>query len=419
MVSPAQGKADNIAAVTDPQLFLKTVTAAFTKLQDQCIRPAEGYIHYDYLTPAGFYKQMWDWDGFFIGCHLASENKNSTKYLKWWVLDFANSADSEGYVSGCITTQGPRRIFGKFAMKPFLSQGAYLASKWSNDFSWITPAVYKELKSVLHYREVSQYDARYKLFFWANAMQSGADDNVALTNDPDDQNAILGADINTFQLREYISMEKIASKLGYVSDAAVFSAKADALKRSIMKHLWFPNDHSFFNIRRDNGRPVKRISYSNFVPLIEGTALLSKKEGRKMIKKYLWNKDQMFAAYGLRSLSKQDADYNNKAIIIPYSNWRGPVWIVANYLYFIGLKKYGFNKEAKKLSIILGNLVLRDIHACGSMHEDYNSDTGTPLAPTAEQSKNGIFTGFVGWDLLVQNMLEGTVKDKWMLLDLE
>ncbi len=32
----------------------------------------------------------------------------------------------------------------------------------------------------------------------------------------------------------------------------------------------------------------------------------------------------MLAPYGLRSLSKQDPDYNNAAIIVPYSNWQGP-----------------------------------------------------------------------------------------------
>ncbi|HEY4063325.1 MAG TPA: trehalase family glycosidase [Puia sp.] len=401
-----------------PQALLKAVTSAFMTLQSKCIRPAEGYLRHDYLIPAGYYKQMWDWDGFFIGCHLASENKGNIKYLKEWVLNFANSADTAGYVSGCITTEGPRPIFGKFSMKPFLSQGTYLASKWSNDFGWITPAIYDRLRSVLRYRESTQYDPAYGLFFWDNAMQSGADNNVALTNDPKDQAAILGTDINTFQLREYRSMSRIAAALGHPSDEAAYAAKADKLKKAIMGHLWFPKEHSFFNIRRDNGRPLRRISYSNFVPLIEGVELLPEAEGREMIKKYLLNKDHMLAGFGLRSLSKQDSAYNNRAIITPYSNWQGPVWVIANYLYFIGLEKYGFKKEARELSLTLGSMVLHDVEACGSMHEDYDADTGAPLAPTAAQSKNGVFTGFVGWNLLVQNMLEGSLQDRQMLLDL-
>jgi alpha,alpha-trehalase len=400
------------------ELLLDTISQKFAYLQSQCIRPAERYIKYDYLIPAGFYKQMWDWDGFFIGCHLASKGAEEAKYLKWWVLNFAGSTDSIGYVPGCITTEGPRPIFGKFSMKPFICQGAYLVSKWTDDFRWINPTVYEKLKLILSYRESTQYDPKYGLFFWDNAMQSGADNNVALTNDENDKSAILATDINTFQFREYISMSKIARELGNTADAINYERKAKNLKNEIIKYLWFNKEVSFFNIRRDNGLPIKRISYSNFVPLIEGEALLPLKEGRAMIRKYLWNKEHMLAPFGLRSLSEKDSDYNNEAIIIPYSNWQGPVWIVANYLYFTALKKYGFDKEAKKLSVTLAELVFKDIETCGSMHEDYHSETGAPLAPTAEQSKNGIFTGFIGWNLLVENMLKEVLNKEKLLLNL-
>ncbi len=50
------------------------------------------------------------------------------------------------------------------------------------------------------------------------------------------------------------------------------------------------------------------------------------------------------------------------------------------------------------------------------MHENHHADTGAPLAPTAEQSPGGVFSGFVGWNLTVENMLEGAVNDDWMLL---
>ena len=412
------GQTQKAINIQNQDALLQKIQSKFSALQVQSIRPAEGYIKYDYLIPAGFYKQMWDWDGFFIGCHLASESKENAKYLKWWVLNFANSADSTGYVPGCITIRGPRPIFGKFAMKPFLSQGAFLASKRMNDFSWITPAVYQELKNVLSYREQTQYDKKYHLFFWDNGGESGADNSVVLTNDKNDPDAIIGVDINTFQYREYVSMSKIAARLGRMSDVSIYKAKASELKNDMMKYLWFSKDHSFFNIRRDKGKAIKRVSYSNFVPLIEGSQFLSEKEGREMIKKYLLNKEYMNAPFGFRSLSKQDVGYNNKAIIDPYSNWQGPIWINANYLYYTALKKYGFIQEANELSTILAKVVLKDIESCGSMHEDYNADTGEPLSPTAAQSENGIFTGFVGWNLLVENMLEESYKGKPLMLDL-
>jgi alpha,alpha-trehalase len=401
--------------MTDLKELLNEVSAEFARLRPQSIRPAEGFIKHDYLIPAGFYKQMWDWDGFFIGCHLAHRSREEAEYLKGWALNFVELIDEEGYVTGCITTTGPNPLFGKFAMKPFLAQGAYFASLRLEDFSWIT-GIYKDLERVIQYREKTEFDERHGLFAWDIAIQSGADNNVVLTNDENDRNAVEAADASTFQLREYIAMAKIAERIGRELEAGLYAQKARALQDAMLEHLWFAEDSSFFNIRRDTGAPLKRISYSNFLPLIQN--LLPREEGRGMIEAYLWNEGHMLGPYGLRSLSKQDKDYNNENMIKPYSNWQGPVWPVANYLYSIALKNYGFEREAAELARRLGTLALGDIRACGSMHENYHADTGAPLAPTAEQTPGGVFTGFVGWNLTVENILEGVVEDRWMLLEL-
>ena len=271
------------------------------------------------LIPAGYYKQMWDWDGFFIEGHLAQQSPDQAKYLKWWVLDFAGAIDHDGYVAGCITTKGPRPLMGKFAMKPFLAQGAVIASERMGDYEWVRP-VWESLRKVITYREQTQFDPKYGLFFWENSISSGADNNVALTNDEKDKSAILATDISTFQLREYKAMAQLADKLGEPAEAAGYRKKAADLKAAMLEHMWFAKEAMFYNIRRDTGKPVKRISYSNFVPLIDD--ILPEKSAKEMIHRYLWNKDYMLAPYGIRSLSKQDPEYNNISEIVPYSNWQ-------------------------------------------------------------------------------------------------
>jgi alpha,alpha-trehalase len=390
------------------------VAKVYAQLEPRSIRPAEGFIKYDYLIPAGYYKEMWDWDGFFIGVHLAHQSREKAEYLKWWVLNFAGAIDKDGYVAGCITTKGPRPLMGKFAMKPFLAQGALISSERLGDYGWVKP-IWKNLRKLVSYRESTQYDSKWGLFFWENAMSSGADNNLALSNDPDDKNAILATDLSTFQLREYKAMARLAEKLGEHAEAVEYQTKAERLRSAMLEHMWFGDDSMFFNVRRDNGKPIKRISYSNFVPLIDN--ILPDDSAKKMIRNYLWNPDQMLAPYGLRSLSKHDPDYNNVSMIEPYSNWQGPVWINANYLDYIALKRYGFDAEASHLADSLGRVVLADIKKWGSMHENYNAETGEGLAPTPEQSPNHIFTGFVGWNLLVEDMLECEAKADCDLLE--
>ena len=395
---------------------LQSVKSEFKRIRHRVIRPAEGYLKYPYLIPSGFYSQMWDWDGFFMGNYFASQGK--PEYLKYWALNLIKGIDDEGYVSGCATTKGPRPIFGKFAMKPFLSQGVYLASKKMNDFSWVKEH-YQALMKVLEYRDKTQLDTTYNLYYWDNAMQSGADNNPALNYFwKEDKRSFLACDASTFQLREILAQSKIAEKLGKTEDAEMLLEKAKRLKIALNKYLWCDEDKMYYNVDRETGNFYKRVSYSCFVPLMQNLASI--KNGRAMIEKYLLNPGEMKAKYGFRSLSKQDPDFNNKNIIIPFSNWQGPVWPLSNYIYSIGLKNYDFEKELEWQAQTLGTIALKDIKTSGSMHECYNGDTGETLSPSADHvDKDGNYIGFISWDLCIQNMLEGVIENKWMLLEIE
>ncbi|MBD0778644.1 hypothetical protein HPE56_12645 [Maribacter sp. ANRC-HE7] len=391
-----------------------TLRNDFERQSKKVIQPAEGYLEYPYLIPSGFYKQMWDWDGFFMGNYFVSKGK--PEYLKYWALNLIKGIDQDGYVSGCATTKGPRPIFGKFAMKPFLSQGVYLASKGLKDFSWVKP-YYGQLKKVLEYRERTQQDEKTGLFYWDIAMQSGADNNPAMNYFQEDKRSFLAPDASTLQYKEYKAQAAIAKVLGMDMDAIVYTEKANKLKKAINTYLWSKEDQIYYTIDRETGDFYKRISYSSFVPLMAGIA--PEVEGKAMIGKYLLEPSHMKAKYGFRSLSAKDPDYNNKNIIVPFSNWQGPVWPIANYIYSIGLKKYGFDKEVAWLGNTVGTLLLKDMERHDTMHENYNAETGVALAPSDDHvDENGNIVGFVSWNLCIENVLDGVVNDNWMLLDI-
>ena len=41
------------------------------------------------------------------------------------------------------------------------------------------------------------------------------------------------------------------------------------------------------------------------------------------------------------------------------------------------------------------------------MHENYDAETGAPLAPSGDQSPKGPHEGgFIGWNLLLEDMIE-------------
>jgi alpha,alpha-trehalase len=391
------------AAQTADETLYSELTADFARLAPQTIHPAEGSIKYPYLIPAGYYPQMWDWDGFFIGVHWANQDPADAKYLRDWAISFAASADADGYVAGCITPKGPRPLFGKFAMKPFLAQGAFIAAENLHDFEWIRP-VWPAMERIVAYRRRTQFDEKWGLWFWDNAMQSGADNNAALTNDPKDRSAILAVDASVYAMREYLAMGQIAERLGEKDTSEKYFRLAIETRKAIMAKLWLPDETIFLNRRRDTGAWVRVVSWTSFLPLVNG--LLKPEDGKRMIREHLLNPDEMRSEYGFRSLAKNDPAYNNDAIIDPYSNWRGPIWINANLLDWIALRRYGFKDEAHWLALTLAGELHRDIAKWGWMHEDYSAETGEGLAPTPAQSPGGKFAGFVGWNLLALDMLQ-------------
>ena len=358
-------------------------------------RKAAGALVYDYLCPGGPYDEQWDWDGFFIGVALATADRREAVYLRNWCLNFLLNADTDGYTPGVITPQGRDERLNQ--MKPFLAQGAYLASRFLGDYSWVTP-YFERLTSVVTYRERRLWDSVRGLALWHNAMESGADNNVAFPINDTGESAradrVAGADVNTFVYGEYAAMTSICAALGREEDAAKYRTGAKALREAMSQYLWSATDRSYFNLDIVSGQLIKRMTYSNFVPLWGRVATLE--QGRAQIKAHLLNRDEMWSEHGGRSLAANDPAYNNVNMIKPYSNWQGPVWPIANYLYMQGLLHYGFQEEAGQLARRITRLCLRDVLASGGMHENYDAETGEPLAAP----------GFVGWNLLVPHMTD-------------
>ena len=50
-------------------------------LRNRVIRKANGALLHDYIVPNGVYEELWDWDAFFVGLHLISEDRNDGIYL--------------------------------------------------------------------------------------------------------------------------------------------------------------------------------------------------------------------------------------------------------------------------------------------------------------------------------------------------
>ena len=375
-----------------PNLDDLTLAAAekIGALRSRVLRRAQGALPYDYIVPSGVYEELWDWDAFFVGLHLISDNRADGIYLKNWCLNFLHYTEPDGQTPGGIRPWAGRDA-RLYQIKPLLGQAAYYASLSLAEFGWVEP-VWEKMKAAVTYRERKMSDAATGLVKWWDCLESGADNNAGLVRTY--HNSIAAVDVNAFMVLDYRAMAIIADRIRRQEDAAAFRERAQRLGRAIKAHLWDSDDSTFYSYDTIEKTRLRHITYSNQVAL--WARLASKDQAQAMIERYLLNSRKLWSPHGLRSLAADDPLYNNENVIKPYSNWQGPIWPHANWMFMHALVHYGYQDAAVAVAERVTRLCLEDLDRNGMMHENYHAETGAPL----------VAPDFISWNLLVAQMLE-------------
>lgn len=363
------------------------------------VKPPNSILKHEYMVPAGPYTQLFDWDTYFMGVALSYDRVGEP--LENSVKDFLDFTDenyaSKGYTPREIATDAPDAL--PQMCKPFLAQMALRASQTLNDYDWLREpsggtrlTYYQKLADTLAFWELARR-SRDGLFRWFNGVESGVDNNPAVSDDPADITE--GVDLQCYIYREYLAMASLAARLGKAADAKIYMRKSHELAELVRTKMWSAPERTFLNIDSRTGRFIHINTWTNFVPLWAGIA--TKMEANEMIRAHVLNPREFWSPNGIRTIAAREPLYN------PHSGyWRGPVWIVSNYLLMHGLENYSYKKEAVQLAEETVDVVLKDLRRTGGMNENYNPETGEPDAAGH----------FVSWDLLAEHMLEEAESGK-------
>ncbi|MGA3328949.1 MAG: trehalase family glycosidase [Terriglobia bacterium] len=355
------------------------------KYKESTVRPPQGLLKYEYLVPGGKYSRLFDWDMNFIGVALSYDGKGME--LAHSVQDFLLFTDvsdaRRGWTPREITPEAPEAL--PQMCKPFLAQAALRATRTMGNINWLRDH-YGALASPLQFWETARR-ANDGLFRWFNGGESGVDNNPAVSSYPTDVTE--GVDLQCYLYREYVAMAILSRKLGHTTQGGEFQQQADDLKRLIQQKMWSEADGIFLNIDSRTGQFVRIKSWTNFVPLWAGVA--TREQAQRMIRQHLLNPGEFWAPSGIRTLAADEPLYDPQS-----GYWRGPVWVVSNYLLMHGLMNYGFQREAREIAAKTVSLLLRDLLVHGCMSENYQPETGEPAR--CER--------LVGWNLLAEHMQE-------------
>ncbi len=164
-------------------------------------------------------------------------------------------------------------------------------------------------------------------------------------------------------------------RVGAGADVKGFNDHADQVVQLINNVLWDEQEGMYYDRNEKAGKPVKVKSATCFMPLFAGATTAGR--AKRMIEDHLLNEKEFWLAYPVASYAKTEPDYyqgsNHEC------NWRGSTWAPTNYMIFQGLRRYGFDKEAKELARRLFEMA---IEKNAMLREYYNAETGEGLGQT-------------------------------------
>jgi alpha,alpha-trehalase len=168
--------------------------------------------------------------------------------------------------------------------------------------------------------------------------------------------------LNSLLYKTEKDLEQISKLLGKGSEAKLWRARAEARKQNIEKYLWDGERGFFFDYDFIDG---KRSSYrylTTYYPLWAG---LATPEQAKAVMKNLSGFEQVAGLAMSPENSGAQWDY-------PYG------WAPVQMLAIQGIRRYGFNDDADRLSSKFLSTVLVNFARDGTIREKYNVATASP-----------------------------------------
>jgi hypothetical protein len=326
------------------------------------------------------YNEFYDWDLYFENLYLSYFGVS--EYCFTNLKEFLNREQPDGYVNRSLIKQRDRQQF-----KPFLAQLAVLGCKQNHDdYEWLRGQYYDRL--VKYLGKWFSYDSDHNgLPVWNSADAAGTDNQWSRAGALS-AFEVEGVDLASYLIRELRAMSVIAGHLNLKSDSASFDEHADRVIGLINTVLWDEAGGMYFDRNEKTGKRVYVKSATNFMPLFAGAAPPAR--ARRMIHEHLLNQEEFWLNYPVASYAKSEPDYYQGSH--RECNWRGPTWAPTNYMIFQGLRRYGYQADARELATRLFDMALLKNSA---LREYYNAETGDGLGQTRFWGFTALYYGML------------------------
>jgi putative isomerase len=147
--------------------------------------------------------------------------------------------------------------------------------------------------------------------------------------------------LNSLLVWEAEHLARVARELGLEADAAALDERREMLAALVHERLW-DEDRGIFANRLWSGRFARSVAPTSFYPMTAGIATLAQAE--RMVREHLLEARRFGGDWPVAGTPHDDPAAADNVY------WRGRVWPPFNYLVSLGLRRYGYDDEARTLA---------------------------------------------------------------------
>lgn len=349
-------------------------------LMRQNMLPAEGkssYNHYVYSR-----EPTWGWG------HAGQVFHESLTMLPYAYLDAQSAQNSQRVYMERQWKNG----YIEYRAGPYLDATNYVRGSFTSSAPWFSYENW-ELYQITGDRSFLQeaYSSGSDFYkWWLNnrdrdddglaewgghaVLESVRDAKVALWHDVGWPSNFESPDLNSMLVKEAKALANMAAELGDSTGAKWWRDEAKRRTKAIQKTFWDEETGFFYYVDRkdhdftfDEEDDLKRREITGFLPLWAGTA--TEAQAERLVEEHLTDSTAFWRPYGVPSLSAQDPFYE------PQGYWNGPVWVEWQFLLARGLRKYGYDVEARELTRRVFDNVIHNLKTSHTFWEFYSPDT--------------------------------------------
>ena len=218
---------------------------------------------------------------------------------------------------------------------------------------------------------------------WYNAVFQVSKERYLDVDKEDISDELECLDLTVMMINEMRMLGKMAGELKKNSEAEKWEKLAEKTSGLVNDRMWDDEtqfyysinkeDHSFMYLTRDLRRP----EIIGFLTMWANAA--TPERAKSIVENYLLNTDKFWRKNGVPTLSADDDWYSPD---VDYCcKWNGPVWLLWDYMVYVGLKNYGFDEEASALAGKMMLAVETQLRKNHNFWESYSPDNDVLNSP--------------------------------------